>query len=162
MIWCVHILGDESIDPAKFLEDLVDEGLNIGILGDVELVGLDLDAVLLGQLLDILVGALLAGRVGDGNVGAHLGTAAGGLDTHAAGSGSAGDDDNLALEAEEVVERRSLGDLLNHDGRGLLKYGVMLGDVVRGANWEQGQKVGREVLKKKKSEEGRRDRKGKN
>ncbi|KAI6760449.1 hypothetical protein HG530_009309 [Fusarium avenaceum] len=95
---------EASVNLAKVLDNLTDEALNVVVVGSVQLVGLGLDAVLLDELLDVLVGALLAGSVGDGDVGAHLGSAAGSLDTHAAGSGSAGDDDDLALKAKEVED----------------------------------------------------------
>src|SRR6478735_9270916 len=109
------LLGDETVNLAKLLDNLSDKSLNVVVVGSVELVGLGLDAVLLGELLDVLLGALLAGSVGDGDVGAHLSSTAGSLDAHAAGSGGAGDDDDLALEAEEVEDVVGLGDLLNHD-----------------------------------------------
>lgn len=109
------ILGDEGINLAKVADHLGDKALDVVVVGDIALVGLDLDAVSLGQLLDVLLGTLLAGRVGDGNIGAHLSAAAGCLNAHAPGTGSAGDDDDLALEAEEVSELVGLGDLLNHD-----------------------------------------------
>lgn len=108
------LLGNKAVNLAKVLDNLTDEALNVVVVGSVQLVGLGLDAVLLDELLDVLVGALLAGSVGDGDVGAHLGSAAGSLDTHAAGSGSAGDDDDLALKAKEVEDVVGLGDLLNH------------------------------------------------
>jgi hypothetical protein len=114
LVYRGDLLGDETVNLAKVLDNLSNKSLNIIVVGSVELVGLGLDAVLLGELLDVLVGTLLAGSVGDGDVGAHLSCTAGSLDTHAAGSGSAGDDDDLALEAEEVEDVVGLGDLLNH------------------------------------------------
>ena len=110
-------VGDEGVDLAKLLDHVVDEVLDALPATDVALVGLDLDTVLLGQLLGVLLTSLGAGGVGDGQVGAHLGTAAGGLDTHAAGTGGTGDDDDLALEAEEVLERVGLRNG-NHDDGG--------------------------------------------
>lgn len=110
-------LGDEAVNLAKVLDDLGHEVLDAVKVRHVELVNLDLDAVLLAELLCVLLGALLAGGVGDGDVGAHLGAAPRGLDAHAAGAGCAGDRDDLALEAEEVHEGLGLGNLLDHCGR---------------------------------------------
>ena len=111
-----NLLGNEAIDLAKVGDNLTDETLDVGVVGDVALVGLGLDAVLGDDLLDVLLGALRAGGVGDGDVGAHLSAAAGSLNTHATRAGSAGDDDDLALEAEELVEAAGGGDGNRHDG----------------------------------------------
>jgi len=50
-------VGDEAVDAAKLLLDVVDELLDGVVLCDVNLVGLDLDAVLLGKLRRALVHA---------------------------------------------------------------------------------------------------------
>jgi hypothetical protein len=111
-----HLLGDKGVNLAKVLEDVLHEVLALLVLADIALVGLDLGAVLLGQLLDVLLGALLAGGICDGDVGAHLGTSPSSLDTHALRAGGAGDDDDLALEGEEVLEAGGGGGLLRHFG----------------------------------------------
>lgn len=111
------LLGNESVNLAKVGDDLVDEALDVLVLADVALVGLGLDTVILDQLLDVLVGALAAGRVGDGDVGAHLGAAASGLNAHAAGTGGTGDDNDTTLQAEEVGQAAGLRGVLRHGGR---------------------------------------------
>lgn len=75
------------------------------VVADVELVGLDLDAILLAQLLCVLLSALGTRGVCDGEVGAHLGASARGFDSHSPGAGSACDDDDLTLEGEHLQER---------------------------------------------------------
>ena len=109
-----NILGDEGVNLAKVGNDLVDEPLDVLVVADVALVGLGLDTVLGLELLDVLLGTLGAGSVGDGDAGTHLSSTTGSLNTHTAGSGSAGDDDDLALEAEKVLEVGSLGDWDRH------------------------------------------------
>lgn len=111
-----NVLCDEGIDLSKVLDDVTDELLALRPLADVALVCLHLDAVLLREGLGVLLGTLVAGRVGDGEVGAHLGAAPGGLDTDAPGTGGAGDDDNLALEAEHVLQGVGLGNVDRHCG----------------------------------------------
>lgn len=111
-----NILGNESINLAKVLQDLLDQVLALLVLADVALVGLGLGAILLGELLDVLLGALLAGCVCDGHVGAHLGASSCGLNAHALGAGGTGDDDHLLLEGEEVLEAGGGGGLLRHFG----------------------------------------------
>lgn len=127
-------IGDKGINLAKLLDHLVDQRLYAVVVADVELVGLDLDAVRLCQLLGVLLSALRTRRVGDGHIGAHLGTTARGLDAHSPVAGSAGDDDDLALEREEVQEGRGFGDGLNHVGGGCVR--VCGGGVVIGAATE--------------------------
>lgn len=109
-----NVLGDEGINLAKVLEHILDQLLALLVLAHVALVGLGLDTVGLGELLDVLLSTLLARSVGDGNVGAHLGTAACGLNAHALGAGSTGNDDDLALQAEEVLQGVGGGGLLRH------------------------------------------------
>lgn len=113
---CHNILGDKGINLAKVLQDRLHQVLALLVLADVAFVGLDLGAVLLGELLDVLLGALLAGGVCDGHVGTHLGASPCGLDAHALGARGAGDDDHLPLEGEEVLEGGSGGGLLRHFG----------------------------------------------
>jgi hypothetical protein len=108
-------VGNEDIDLAKVLDDILDQLLDALVLADVALVGLGLDAVLLLELLGVLVAAVGTRRVRDGHVGAHLSTSARGLSTDARGSGGAGDDDHLALQAEHVLETAGCGDFDRHD-----------------------------------------------
>ena len=103
------VLGDEGVNLAKVGNNLLNETLNVLVLGDVALVGLDLDTVVLGELLNVLLGTLFARRVGDGNVSSHLCQTTGGLNAHSAGAGGTSDDDDLALEAEQVLEGRRRG-----------------------------------------------------
>lgn len=79
-------VGDEGIDLAKLLNDVLDESLDALPLAHITLVGLDLDAVLLAQLLGVPLAALRSGSVGDGQVGAHLSAATSSLDAHSAGA----------------------------------------------------------------------------
>lgn len=97
-------VGDESIDFAEFLDDVLDQVLDALPAAHITLVGLDLDTVLLLQLLGILFAALWSGRVGDGQVGAHLGAATSGLNAHATGARGTGDNHDLALKAQEVLQ----------------------------------------------------------
>lgn len=108
-------VGDEGINLAELLDHVGDELCAVLVLVDLALVGLDLDSVLLGQLLCVLLTTLGAGGVGDGDVGTHLGAATGGLDTHSLGAGGTGNDDDLALEGQEVLELGSVWDSLRHD-----------------------------------------------
>jgi hypothetical protein len=105
-------VGDEGVDLAEVGNDVLDELLAGLVAVDLALVGLGLDAVSLLEVLDVVLSALGAGSVGDGDGGAHLGAAASGLDTHALRTGSAGDDDDLALHGELVQEGLMLGSLL--------------------------------------------------
>jgi len=79
---------------------------------------LALDAVCLGDFLCVLLTALLASSVGDGDGGAHLGAATSSFDTHALGAGSASDNDDFTLEAEEVLQALGLGNGDRHGGGG--------------------------------------------
>ena len=97
-------IGDEDIDLAKVLDNLLAHGLDVLILAHIELVCLGLDAILVLQLLCVLLAALWTRAVCDGNVGAHLSAATGSLSANAGWAGRAGDDDNLALEGEELLE----------------------------------------------------------
>lgn len=103
-------VGDERVNLAEVLDDVLDETLNALPVTNITLVGLNLDTVLLGQLLGVLLTTLGAGSVGDGEVSTHLGATTGSLDTHTAGTGGTGDDDDLALQAKEVLKAIGLRD----------------------------------------------------
>lgn len=68
-------VGDEDIDLAKILDDIGNQLLDILVVADVALVCLGLDTVFVLQLLCVLLSTLGSGSVGDGDVGAELGTA---------------------------------------------------------------------------------------
>jgi hypothetical protein len=97
-------VGDEEVG-----NDVLDELLARRVLVDLALVGLDLDAVLLAHLLGVLLSSLRAGVVGDGNIGTELSASTGSLSTNAGSTGSTGDDDDLALQVEEVLELGCFG-----------------------------------------------------
>jgi hypothetical protein len=97
-------IGDKDVDLAEVLDDVGHELLDFRVVGDIAFIGLGLDAVLVRQLFGVLFTALGSGRVCDGHVGAHLGAPARSLGADAGRSGGSGDDDDFALEAEEVVE----------------------------------------------------------
>lgn len=111
------LLGNEGINLAEIRDHLVNELLDVLVVALVDLVHLDLDAVCLGQLSRVLLGALFTRRVGDGKISAHLGTASRGFDSHAPRAGSPGHNDNLALQAEEVKKTVGFGDGLRHGGQ---------------------------------------------
>ena len=127
---------DEGVDLTEVLNHFGHQLLAALVVADVALVGLGLDAVGLGQLLHVLVRALLPRRVRDGHVGAELGRAPRRLDPHASGPGGARHDHHLALEAEEVEEAIGGGDSDRHDGYvegGLSR--VLIYSNMRGINW---------------------------
>jgi hypothetical protein len=99
-------VGDHDIDLAKVLDDVVNQLLHIGVVVDVALVGDALDAIFLRDLLCVLLAAGRTGGVGDGDVGTKLGAATSGLSANASGAGSTGDNDDLALQAEEVMKAK--------------------------------------------------------
>lgn len=103
-------VGDEDIDLAKVLDNILDELLDVGVVVDLALVCLDLDAVLLTELLCVLLGTRRARVVCDGEVGTKLSATTGGFDSDTGGTRGTGDDDDLALEGEEVLELGSFGD----------------------------------------------------
>lgn len=107
-------IGNEDIDLAEILDDIGDELLALRVDADLALVGLDLDAVLLTQLLSILLGALGARVVCDGKISAELSATTRGLDSDTGRAGGTGDDDDLALKAEKVLELGGLGNW-DHD-----------------------------------------------
>lgn len=108
-------VGDESINLTKLLDNVGNELCAVLVLVDLALVGLDLDSVGLRKFFCVLLTTLWAGRVGNGNVGTHLSAATGGFDTHSLGTRCTGNDDDLALEGQEVLELGSLWDSLWHD-----------------------------------------------
>lgn len=108
-------VGDEGVNLAKVLDDVLDELVDALVGADITLVGLRLDAILLGELFGVLLTSLGAGSVGDSNIGTHLGTTTGSFNAHAPRTRGTGDDDDLALEAEEVHEVRGLGNFDRHD-----------------------------------------------
>jgi hypothetical protein len=55
VIGSLSSVGDHDIDFAEVGHDVLDELLARGVVADLALVGLDLDAVLLGDLLGILL-----------------------------------------------------------------------------------------------------------
>ena len=102
-------VGDEDIDLAEVLDDVLNKLLALGVYADLALVGLDLDTVLLAQLLCVLLGALSARVVCDGEVSAELSAATSSLDTDTGRAGGTCDNDDLALKAEKVLELVGLG-----------------------------------------------------
>lgn len=79
-------VGDEGINLAELLNDVLNEPLDALPLAHITLVGLDLDAVLLAQLLGVPLAALRSGSVRDGQVGTHLCAATSGLNAHSTGA----------------------------------------------------------------------------
>lgn len=102
-------VGDEGVNLSKVLDDRVDKVLHTFPVAHITLVGLDLDAVFFAELLGVLLAALRSRRIGDGQIGAHLGASASSFDAHATGAGGSGDRDDLALQAKEVIEVFGLG-----------------------------------------------------
>lgn len=107
-------VGDEGVNLTEVGNDVLDELAAGLVVGDVELVGLGLDAVLLLEGGGVLLTTLLTASVGDGNVTAHLGDTASGLNTHTTGAGGTGDDGDLALHGEQVHNLLALGDRDRH------------------------------------------------
>lgn len=112
-------VGDEDIDLAEILDHLRNELLHLFVAPDIALVGLGLDAVFLRELFGVFLSTSRARGVGDGDVGAHLSASSCGFGANASGTGSTGDNDDLALQAEEVVEGGGGRDGDRHDGRGV-------------------------------------------
>lgn len=109
-------VGNEGIDLAKVLDYGLDKVVDVFPVTDVALVCLALDTVLLLEFFGVLLTTLGARRVGDGNVCSHLSTSTGSLNAHASGSRGAGDDDDLALEAEHILKALGLWNWDRHDG----------------------------------------------
>src|SRR5690242_3971909 len=143
-------IGNENINLAEVLDDVLDELLALGVDADLALVGLDLDAVLLAQFLSILLGTFGVRVVSDGEVSAELSTTTSSLDTDTGRAGSTGDNDDLALKAEKVLELVGLGNW-NHDDwcwvskRGIRLKKVQLSSVEDGE--DDGYSGGREGFK---------------
>lgn len=97
-------VGDEDIDLAEVLDHVLDQLLDVLVVANVALVALGLDTVLLAELLGVLLTTFPAGRVGDGNVSTHLSAATGGLSADTSGSGSAGNDNDLALQGQKLLD----------------------------------------------------------
>ena len=79
-------------------------------------VGFAFDAEFLGEIFGVVFAAFGTGGVGDGEVGTHLGTAAGGFNADTDGPGGTGYDDDFAFEAEEVMDGVGFGDFDGHGG----------------------------------------------
>lgn len=107
-------IGDEDVDLAKILDHIGDQLLDFRVVADVGLVRLGLDAVLLGELFGVLLAALGPRRVCDGNVGTELCAATGRFCADAGWAGCTGDNDDLALEGEELFERVAFGSWDRH------------------------------------------------
>jgi hypothetical protein len=107
-------IRNKDINPAKVGNDVLDQPLDVGVVGDVALVRLAADAVPARQLLRVLVPAVRPGRVGDGDVGAHFGAAARRFGADACRAGGARHHDHFAFEAaagEGVSLERAAGGL---------------------------------------------------
>ena len=109
-------VGDEDVDAAEVLDDVVDQLLDVLVVAHVALVGFGFGAVLVLQLFGVLDAAFGSRGIGDGDVGAHFGTATGGFGADAGGARGTGDDDDFALEAEELLEGVGFGRFDRHDG----------------------------------------------
>jgi len=72
-------VGDEDVDFAEVLDDVLDILLDVGVVADLTFVGFGFDAVLFAQLFGVLFPAFHAGGVGYCDVGAHFSAAAGSL-----------------------------------------------------------------------------------
>ena len=118
IVGCAARVGDEDIDAAEFLDDVGDQLLDVLVVGHIALVGFRLHTIFLFELLRILDAAFGAGGVGDGNVSAHFSAAAGCFSADACGTGSAGHDDDLAFEAEKLLQGVCFRRFDRHDGGG--------------------------------------------
>lgn len=107
-------VGDKCIDLAEVFDDVADELGNVVVVAHVAFVCLGLDAVFLAQLFCVLLPSFWASGIGDGDIGSHLRSAAGSLNAHALGTRGTSDNDDLALQAEEVGEAVGLGDSNRH------------------------------------------------
>ena len=108
-------ISDEDVNFAKVSDDIFDELLDVFPVTDLAFVGFAFDTEFFGEFFRIGFAALGTGCVGDGEVGTHFGTAAGGFDANANGPGGTGHDDDFALEAEEVMDGIGFGDFDGHD-----------------------------------------------
>ena len=115
-IGCAAGVGNEDIDLAKVLDDVGDQLLNLLVAADIAFICLGLDAVLLRELFGVLLTSLGTGGICDGNIGTHLSTASSGFGTDTRRAGGTGDNDDLALQAEEVMEGSGCWDWDRHFG----------------------------------------------
>jgi hypothetical protein len=109
-------IGNEDINFAEVLDDVFDKLLHLFVVANIALVCLGLDAVLFRELFGILFTSLRAGGVCDGDIGTKLSTSSGSFGADTGRARGAGDDDDLALEAEQVVEGCRAGDWDGHVG----------------------------------------------
>lgn len=110
-------VGDEDVDLPEIIDDVLNQLLDVGVVADETLVWFASDAVLFAQLLRVLLSSLRARGICDCNVCSHLSTTPGGFDTNASWSGRASHDDDLALQAEQVLKTVGLWDWDRHDER---------------------------------------------
>lgn len=104
-------VGDHNIDLAEVLDNVLNQLLHIGIVVDVALVWDALDTVFLRDLLCVLFTTLGTAGIGDGNIGTKFGAATSGLSANASGTRGTSDNDNLALQAEELMKAMAKGQL---------------------------------------------------
>ena len=103
-IRCLASIGNQNINLSEVFDDLVDQLLNVLEVTDIALVWLALDTVLLRDVFGVSLTTLGSRGVGDGNIGAELGTASSCFSADAGLAGGTGDDHDAALEGEEVME----------------------------------------------------------
>lgn len=103
-IGCPPGVGDQNVNLAEVLDDVVDQFLHVLEVADIALVSFGLHAVFLLDVFGVLLAALWTGRKGNSYVRTHLRASSSGLGANAGGPGGTGHDDNLALEAQEVME----------------------------------------------------------
>ena len=109
-------VSDENVDFPKVFDDVLDKLLYVVPVADLAFVGLAFYAILLRKRFGVVFAAFGTGSVGNGEVGTHFGTAAGGFDADANGAGGTRYDDDFAFEAEEVMEGLGGGDVDGHGG----------------------------------------------
>ena len=112
-------ISDEDVNFSEVSDDVLDKLLYVFPVANLAFVGFAFDAEFFGKGFGVVFAAFGTGGVGDGEVGTHFGTAAGGFDADTDGPGGTGYDDDFAFEAEEVMEGIGLGDVDGHgDGVG--------------------------------------------
>lgn len=107
-------VGNQDVNLAEIRNNIFHKLFHVRIIAHVALIRLTLDAVLLTQLLAVALAALFARAVGYGHVGTEFGTAASSFSTDAGGPRGARHDNDLALEAKELLERVSFRDWDRH------------------------------------------------